>query len=276
LSGDGGVGYRFPLASLSKPITAAVVRDMARRGELTLDSPVMEVYRLPIELDSRYSLMTIKNLLQHTSGLNQLAGDPMFNRDGLVGCKRALGIGLSKPLAAPPGQKMQYSNTGYCLLGEIVGRVGNASYEDVVLRFLSRVGVDQAFTYGPPDRSVPHFTGGLTPEQWRAAGAAGGWFSDALSVAKLFSFDARDSGILGDRPVGFHNGQGWYYGLGWRVWNSRSGYKLTHFGSLPGMFSVAVAYPDGRAGVLLLNDRPIREELFAQNAYVLIEEQMEM
>src|SRR5690606_3604362 len=141
---------------------------------------------------------------------------------------------------------------GYCLLGRLIEHSAGKDYVDAV-RELLELPMDSGLTLGPPPSGVLREGHSLTDNTWVRTSSAGGWFSDAETLASLFSRDARDSSIA-TMTTAPHNDS--YYGLGWRVWPQGETYRLTHFGSLPGMFSVAVAYPDGCTAVMLLNDRP--------------------
>lgn len=272
-SGPLDVGTRFPIASLSKPVTAAAVRSLIRRRQLMLDEPVFGLLAdMPHADDPRYTLITIRHLLQHTSGLSQVSGDPMFDRNGrLAGCDHALEETLKRPLDDVPGTRIRYSNAGYCLLGRVIEHVAEMKYEDAVHQILGQAA--GGLTMGPPGRGVGWDGGGeVRDEQWRRADAAGGWFADASGLVSLMTDDARDPAITVP-PTNATFGD-WYYGLGWRVWPHGTNYRLTHFGSLPGMFAVALSGRDGCGAVLLLNGRPSEDEAFAALVYPLLEGEM--
>ncbi|HVK50484.1 MAG TPA: serine hydrolase domain-containing protein [Pseudoxanthomonas sp.] len=258
---------QWPIASLSKPITASVVRHLIAQGALSLDTPAItwlpELAKTP---DPRYAHITIRHLLQHTSGLDQSRGDPMFRADVPIGCAGAIAVSLKHKLRAPPGSRMQYSNTGYCMLGEIIARITGESYETATRRVL---GVKRPGTLLlGPDAASAQQGKDLSANFARSLGAAGGWFSSAATLATLYALDARDASIptLTTAPHG-----DWYYGLGWRVWPKGQTYRLTHFGDLPGMFAAAVAYPDGSSAVVLMDGRAKDAETFATAVYYFLE-----
>lgn len=69
--GDGIDAYsQFPIASLSKPITALAVMQLVDEGAVNLDTPI-KTYLPELEInDSRAANITIRHLLSHTSGLS--------------------------------------------------------------------------------------------------------------------------------------------------------------------------------------------------------------
>lgn len=263
---------RFPIASLSKPITAAVIRRFIEQQRFGLDDPVFDLLpsMMPVG-DERFQNITVRHLLQHTSGLSQTPNDPMFLQGHPAGCRHALDVTLRRSLESAPGEKMRYSNAGYCLLGELIAHKGGSDYASVVHESLG-LPSDTPLTLGPPGQSIPHEGKHLSDEEWRAMGAAGGWFSDVGTLVALFAVDIRDPSIPASPVAPYQHG---YYGLGWRVWpQDGRGYQLTHFGSLPGMFSVAVAYPDGRLAVALFNGRPSDSEGSAMQMYRLLDQKL--
>ena len=253
---------RFPIASLSKPITAAAVRGLIASRRLGLDDRLVELLGdLPYHQDPRYADVTVRQLLQHTAGFDRGAsGDPLFGPNGsIAGCDEAEKEAVSRPLDFTPGQQARYSNVGYCLLGLIIAKVADRPYERAVGELLAGASGSLSVTVGPPSVSVGQaWSRHYSPREWRALGSAGGWFADAVTLATLLAADAAQPAI-NQPPDGLHPTP-YYYGLGWRVWPQAGGYYLTHFGVLPGMFSFVIAYPDGRAAVALFDGRPAHEE----------------
>ncbi len=114
----------FFMASVSKQFTAMCVLLLEEQGKLKLDDDVRKV--IP-ELPEYGDIITIRNLLSHTSGihdyysLNELRGIDIesFYTDAEI---LAL-ICRQKELNFKPGEKYTYSNSGYFLLKTIVERV---------------------------------------------------------------------------------------------------------------------------------------------------------
>lgn len=138
----------FRIASISKPITAAAVLQLAERGRFKLDDPVFDVLQLHepkepgVRFDPRWRKVTILHLLQHRGGWDRAKSfDPMFRSPAIV---KELGVRppadpqaiirymLRRPLDFDPGSKDVYSNFGYCLLGRVVEKVSGQTYEEYV------------------------------------------------------------------------------------------------------------------------------------------------
>ena len=122
----------FHVASISKQFTAASVVLLAQQGKLSLDD---DVRKYVPELPDFGSLITIRNLIHHTSGLRdqwdllELAGwryslDLITDEDVMSVVTR------QKDLNFKPGEKYVYCNTGYTLLAIIIKRVSGQSFRE--------------------------------------------------------------------------------------------------------------------------------------------------
>jgi D-alanyl-D-alanine carboxypeptidase len=135
-------GARFRIASVTKPFVAAATLRLVEDGRLSLDDTVASL--LPGAYDELLrsggydtGAITLRHLLTHTSGIYDFAADAYDPSiaDGFTSqVYRDLGrrwtrfeqIGFAvshgKPYG-PPGQQFGYSDTGACLVGEVLERV---------------------------------------------------------------------------------------------------------------------------------------------------------
>lgn len=260
---------QFPLASLSKPITGAAVRRLINQEKLGLDDSVAALLPEVAQAAKKYpgyADISIRHLLQHTSGLSQHAGDPLFNGGEVAGCEHAILKTLRRPLESDPGARMRYSNTGYCLLGRVIEQTTGLPYASAAPALLELPG--KGLSFGPPPSRV-HEGEVLLDQEWESLGAAGGWFGDAPTIVSVLAREAMDRGIRAPATTKF---TAWYYGLGWRVWPlGTSSYRLTHFGVIRGTFTMVLAYPDGRAAVMLMNANPKDPETSAAQLMRLLD-----
>ncbi len=130
----------FWIASMSKPMTAAVVMMLVDEGKINLDDPVEKYLpefhgqMVAVEHDEEHVLLkkpvhpiTVRNVLSHTSGL------PFMSRvehqiDALPLRFAAMSYGLT-PLRFQPDSKYDYSNAGINTAGCIVEVVSGMPYE---------------------------------------------------------------------------------------------------------------------------------------------------
>ena len=118
----------FYIASTSKQFTAASILLLAAEGKLSLDDDVRKY--IP-ELPDYGTPITIRNLINHTSGIRDYLGllalgagraENVMSDDDIIAL-----ITRQKALNFKPGSEYSYSNSGYFLLGQIVKRVTGTS-----------------------------------------------------------------------------------------------------------------------------------------------------
>lgn len=122
----------FEAGSVSKQFTAAAVLLLARAGKLSLDDPVRKYVT---ELPDFGAPLTIRQLLQHTSGLRDwgnlvaLAGWPRTTRVHTHAHVLDI-LSRQRTLNFQPGTRWSYSNSGYNLAAIIVSRVRGMSFAE--------------------------------------------------------------------------------------------------------------------------------------------------
>ena len=117
----------FELASVSKQFTAMVIMMLKEEGKLRYDDPIDKyIPGLP------YKDITIRHLLTHTSGLPdyQQVMDEHWDKTKVAGnpeCIEYL-IQYHPPIHFIPGEKYEYSNTGYMLLASIAEKASGIDF----------------------------------------------------------------------------------------------------------------------------------------------------
>jgi D-alanyl-D-alanine carboxypeptidase len=132
---------RFRAGSITKTFMTTVVLQLVDEGKVVLDDPIDE-YLPQYGFDPR---ITVRMLLQHTSGLFNYTGDvmadgtpdpgiPLFGKDFAENRFRTytpdelIAVALSKPARFAPGTDWRYSNTNFIVIGQLVERVTGTPY----------------------------------------------------------------------------------------------------------------------------------------------------
>ena len=115
----------YPIASVSKMFTAALVLKQVDRGRLSLNDSIAKHLT---GLKPEFHAITIEQLLNHTSGLPNDFRDPE-RRLERRSADELFAMVAATTLANEPGRAYIYSNTGYALLGLLIQKVSGASYE---------------------------------------------------------------------------------------------------------------------------------------------------
>jgi D-alanyl-D-alanine carboxypeptidase len=145
----------FRAGSITKVFVSTVVLQLVDEGAVALDDPVDD-YLPEYGLDPR---ITVRMLLQHTSGLFNYTGD--LNADGTfeVGIPwqgqeyvdnlfrrytpdELIAVALSKPARFEPGTTWRYSNTNYIVIAQLITQLTGTPYDvQVRKRILEPLGL---------------------------------------------------------------------------------------------------------------------------------------
>ncbi len=120
---------KFLVGSITKQFTSVAILMLEEQRKLSVYDPISR--HLPYSPE-HWKDITIHHLLNHTSGLGNLADIP-----GIQGTKARLRLSVREivetfretPLEFPAGTAYRYSNSGYIVLGDIVEHVSGVSYE---------------------------------------------------------------------------------------------------------------------------------------------------
>jgi len=121
---------KFALGSLTKQFTAACVLLLEAQGKLSVGDPISKYLEVP----PSWRDITIFHLLTHTSGLRNITALPRAAEldrspntvDQLIGRFKDLSLEFD------PGERMQYSNSGYIVLGALIEKVSGMPYAKFV------------------------------------------------------------------------------------------------------------------------------------------------
>lgn len=230
----------YYMASISKLITATSVMMLRERNKLNLDHPVND-YLGTASLTSPLwnpDQATVKRLATHTSGLTTFDrhwSDSKVSADEMI---RRYGV-----LVWTPGEKFDYSNLGYAILGETVARVSGKSFRDFLNREVFRpLGMRHA-SLGIDPRlakyAAPRYRSGFAraPDEEPTVSGASGVYCSAHDLALLAAFHLKtrlpgQKAILSDASIDLMQKEvvptgasGDQYGWGWWVTKDLYGYE---------------------------------------------------
>lgn len=136
---------RFDLGSVTKHITAAAIMKLEQDKLLNVNDSIGKYIKLK---DKKKQKITIQQLLNHTAGLEK---DPQYKFQGVFSLKKDIPILLNNTkLKSKPGEKYRYSNLGYCVLGLIIEKVTQRSYQEYIKEtFFKKLGMRNTTFYSP-------------------------------------------------------------------------------------------------------------------------------
>lgn len=297
--------------SMTKIPTAVAVMQLHERGLLNIDDPVSDY--LPFFNVSYKGIeqpnVSIRQVLNHTAGLPDavpelmtwlhLEGDPPINQTELVIEK----FNDYDELLFLPGEKPQYSNFGYMVLGALIEAVSDQTYEEYVIdNILLPLGMQNTnFVYTESmakDEAAgsQHLVDMYTPllPILKLGYLIREWEGMRLWLERVYNDQTPPTGLIGSvTDVGrfmmayLNNGEGILQpetvfrmnevseqlsapgdsgqGLGWRAHMTENGRRyLTHSGGGPGFSTIFRVYPEENLGVVVMgNDSTIDRETLA-------------
>src|SRR5271170_16760 len=254
---------KFRLGSLTKQFTAASILLLEERGKLKTDDLVKKY--VP-DAPAAWDKITIFHVLTHTSGIPNFTSFPDYSSQEPFETtpEKLVARFRNKPLDFQPGEKWDYSNSGYVLLGFLVEKVSGESYEKFLQENIfgplgmkdsgydsnSAVIPRRAAGYTPSKdgpvnarfihMSIPFSAGALysTPEDlWRwEQGLFGGKLLSAASLAKMTTPFKDD------------------YAFGLAVATQDGHKRIQHNGGIEGFNTDLAYYPDDKLTVVVLSN----------------------
>ncbi len=203
---------RFHVGSLAKSLLATGVLALASEGRIDLDAPAVR-YLPRLAFDNSWagsSQVTVRHLLDHTSGLNDAHLWHLFSKRAhpdlpLISAFPEPAIQLH--VRSEPGTRFSYSNMGYTLVGMVVEAVVGQRYEayldEQVLEPLGMHNSTFAFTTQEGERADPMLAWGHVDDGTRYAASpvflrpAGQFTTTAADLARYAEFLLGEGGVDG-------------------------------------------------------------------------------
>jgi CubicO group peptidase (beta-lactamase class C family) len=260
---------RYQIGSISKEFLAVSMLMLQEQGKLSLDNRVGQYQP---QLDSAANV-TLRQLLSHTAGIRDYwPQDYVFTRMlSPISAAEILELWARQPLDFAPGERWQYSNTGYTLAGVIFEKAAGeplfASLQRRVFGPLHMTSVENADeATGDSSAAIGYTRAALGPLR-PALHEGKGWLFAAGELAMTAEDLARwDLSIIDEtlmkpasyqeleREVLLKNGAGTRYALGLdvRLWSERR--VLEHGGETSGFLAENLIFPDQRAAIVVLTN----------------------
>ncbi len=252
----------YKIASASKQFIATGIMLLVQDGRIGLDDPLA---RFLDGAPEAWNAITIRHLLTHTAGLIREA--PGFDPLKVQSDADVLRSAYALPLRFAPGQKWEYSNTGYFALAEIIRRVSGQPWGDYLAdRVFKPLGMQSTRTTPTATSEkiasyAQGYVGNDNPReapQWVALRPSGAFLS---TVRDLAEWDAalRTSSILSAStrrqmwtPVTLNDGATYPYGFGWMMTTVRGHRLIHHPGGMPGFRSDIARFVDDDVTIIVL------------------------
>ena len=275
----------FELASVSKQFTAMIIMMLKEKGKLNYDDSVSKYLEIP------YKGITIRNLLTHTSGLPDYQDimDKYWDKTKVAGnaeCIEYLNK-YSPPKHFEPGEKYEYSNTGYMLLASIAEKASGKDFIELCRKWvfkklkmkstdirtleekkatknfaIGHIYVEERNKYVRAD-SFPSSNYTIWLGNRKGPGRISSTAADllkwdnALYTEKLVRQSTLQEAFT---PMKLNDGSFSNYGFGWELRNDPSFGKIVqHNGDNPGYKTQIIRYIDKKKTMIILNNNAHRD-----------------
>jgi len=260
----------YRLASVSKQFTAMAIMLLAKDGMLRYDQPIRDFLA---ELPPTTQAVTVRNLLNHTSGLWDYEALIPESRTEQLNDDDVISLVASKDsLSSPPGMAYCYSNSGYVLLGMIVARVSGVSYPEFLrTRIFGPLGMRSSVAHVEGRDTVPRRSYGYSPRAGKfmqtdqsvtsATLGDGGIYSNVDDLARwdraLADATIIDRASLTEAttPPLLAGGARSDYGFGWFIDQYRGERRWRHTGETSGFRNAIMRFPERKLTIVILTNR---------------------
>lgn len=257
----------FQSGSVGKAFTVVAIMMLVDEGKIGLDDKINKYF---IDAPPEWEAITIRHLLQHTSGMGGYPEEFDFRAD-LTEVELYKAI-KANPLAFPLGQKRGYSNLGFVMLGILIHKVTGKFYGDFLKeRIFTPLGMTTARVISEAD-IVPNRAAGyrlvdgeLKNQEWVAptlnTTADGALYLSVLDMAKFeaalyerkllspASYDAMWKKVVTNDGVA----QPW--GFSWHIKDINGKQVIGHSGGWQGFTANFDRYPEKSLAVIAFTNR---------------------
>ena len=273
----------FQVGSISKTITALVILKLRDSGKVDLDINVdqyLKTWELPTNKFTRTKSITLRNLLNHTSGMNNDNSKGFTEEESLPSLLDMLdGKSIAKAASIDtfPGSYYKYSNIGYAILQVIIEDLTNEKFEDIAQRMIfdpldmsnstfktiypSNSNTQYCYSYDKNGKPQKGYWNYLVPK------TSGDLKTTALDLAKMCI--AIQESLLTDHgfismATAKEMMAGNTYGLGLEIEGTDRDFRFTHSGRVSGFFAYMTYYPNRGEGAVILTNSDNGGELFQE------------
>ncbi len=261
----------YRIGSITKQFTSASVMQLVEAGEIGLDDPMTKY--LP-DYPMQGHEVTIRHLLTHTSGIKSYTGlaewRPTMKLD--LTDEELIDFIRDEPFDFAPGESFLYNNSGFYLLGMIIGEASGETYREYL----------NAHLFGPLDLRGSSYcderpiirgraegyqsVGGelvnddyLSMNQPGAAGALCSTVPDLLSWTSAL----RTGGVVSaasyqqmTTPGTLNNGTATAYAFGLGIGELQGHPSVSHGGGINGFNTMLAHYPEEDLDIVVLSNTP--------------------
>jgi CubicO group peptidase (beta-lactamase class C family) len=264
----------FQLGSIGKQFTAAAILMLTEDGKLSLDDKITRYFP---SAAPRWNAITVRHLLNHTSGLADYTDDKYIAPGGLTPLHEELSDEeilrrfTTLPFDFRPGEKWSYSNTGYAILGFLIHKVSGQTYSGFLeTRIFKPLGMSATRVISESD-IISNRAGGYVlvkneiknqywvSPHWNTL-ADGALYSTAADMTKWDAATTARALLKPESyaqmwtPAPLNDGKSYPYGFAWDLLEVNGHRLQEHGGAWQGFTAHYARYQDDHLSVIVLTN----------------------
>lgn len=246
----------YEIGSISKQFASEALMLLVEDGKLNLDDPIRKY--LPANAPETWQNITIRNLLNHTSGLKDWTEIKEFSYRREYSPEEFIDLVKGFPLGFQPGDNWLYSNTNLPLIGIIVERASGQSFEDLVNERVIKPLNFPSIRFKHQEDVVPDRATGYVlrngvwkngePFRPRVIAASGGILANVVDLARWWEAVMNGRVVKQSsldqmlKPTKLNDGRSVAHGFAFFTDTFNGHNLIQHFGSTVGGFGSIVRY----------------------------------
>lgn len=266
----------FHMASVSKLFVATAIIQLVEQGKINLDEHLTTYLPYFKMDDERYKKITIRQMLNHTSGMPDVNDyeweKPQYDEGAAERYVRSL---KKEKMIAAPGERYQYSNMAYDVLGDVIAKVSGKPFEvymkESILDPLGMKESDFLYEHIKNDlRTSPHIwdSGVIVSDVYpynRVHAPSGTLNSNVMEMARWAEANLNHGELNGRRILTEESYNSLWQpsvqlnektgvGLGWVLSEYRGFSTVSHSGDDPGYSCDFKLIPPKKLGIILASN----------------------
>lgn len=250
----------FRIGSITKQFTASAILKLVEEGKISLDD---EITKFLPDYPTQGHKITVHHLLNHTSGIKSYTNlekwDSQTHRRDFTP-QEMVDFFKEEPMEFAPGEKHNYNNSGYFLLGYIIEKASGMTYEEYIeTKLFAPLGMKNSY-YGHPEEIVANRANGYTPGENGYTNAAYVSMTQPYGAGSLLStvedlstwYHAVVAGkVISEanlakalEPTVLNDGSTEDYGYGWGIFDVKASKAFGHGGGIHGFLTASTFIPE--------------------------------
>lgn len=266
----------FEIGSITKVFTATLLADLVEKKTITLDDSITKFLPDSVAKNKFLQGITFKQLANHTSGLPKLPDNidkvshyTLANPYTHYGRKELFSYLKNVRLDELPGEKFEYSNLGFALLGELISRISKKTYNELItevitgplgmINTLERVNPKTqqlSKVYNKEGNEVPIW-------QWQAFAGSGALKSTITDLLRFAQFQFKmpettlENAMTLTKQFTYYLPPSTDIGLAWHMNMANDVIQYWHNGQTGGSSSFIGLVPDSKSAIVVLSNSSI-------------------